>query len=241
MKKQNKPFFVTTVHGPYSVNRYSRIMTKGDRVIAISDYIKKYITDNYTCVNKKNITVIHRGIDKNKFPFGFLPTDDWLIKWDKSKYYPDEKFIITLPARITRWKGHIDFIQIVTKLHKLGLNIHGLFVGGVDNKKENYFLELKKLILKLNMQDNFTFLGHRDDIREIMAKSNIVLSLAKVPEAFGRTALEALSIGVPVVAYNHGGAAEVLGELFPEGKVSPHDINGVVSKVELFYKNKPRV
>ena len=146
-----------------------------------------------------------------------------------------------MPARITRWKGHIDFIQIVTKLHNLGLNIHGLFVGGVDNKKENYFLELKKLILKLNMQDNFTFLGHRDDIREIMAKSNIVLSLAKVPEAFGRTALEALSIGVPVVAYNHGGAAEVLGELFPEGKVSPHDINGVVSKVESFYKNKPRV
>ena len=83
-----------------------------------------------------------------------------------------------MPARITRWKGHIDFIQIVTKLHNLGLNIHGLFVGGVDNKKENYFLELKKLILKLNMQDNFTFLGHRDDIREIMAKSNIVLSFS---------------------------------------------------------------
>jgi glycosyltransferase involved in cell wall biosynthesis len=91
------------------------------------------------------------------------------------------------------------------------------------------------------VQENFTFLGHRDDIREIMAKSNIVLSLAKVPEAFGRTALEALSIGVPVVAYNHGGAAEVLSELFPEGKVSPHDINGVVSKVESFYTNTPRV
>jgi len=241
IKKQNKPFFVTTVHGPYSINRYSSIMTKGDHVIAISNYIKKYITDNYTCVNKKNITVIHRGIDKNKFPFGFLPTDDWLIDWDKNKYLSDKKFIITLPARITRWKGHIDFIKIVTKLHNLGLNVHGLFVGGVDNKKENYFFELKKLILKLNMQENFTFLGHRDDIREIMAKSNIVLSLAKVPEAFGRTALEALSIGVPVVAYNHGGAAEVLSKLFPEGKVSPHDVNGVVSKIEIFYKNTPRV
>lgn len=37
----NRPAFITTVHGPYSVNRYSKIMTRGERVIAISEYIKK--------------------------------------------------------------------------------------------------------------------------------------------------------------------------------------------------------
>jgi len=38
-------------------------------------------------------------------------------------------------------------------------------------------------------------LGHRADLREVMAVSNLVLCLSKVPEAFGRTTLEALSLG----------------------------------------------
>ena len=49
-------------------------------------------------------------------------------------------------------------------------------------------------------------------IKNILSISDIVLSLAKIPEAFGRTALEALTLGVPVLAYNHGGAKEILEE-----------------------------
>src|SRR3990172_1594290 len=58
MDPLRRPRFVTTVHGPYTVNRYSRIMTRGERVIAISSWIRDYILSHYPEVDASRITVI---------------------------------------------------------------------------------------------------------------------------------------------------------------------------------------
>ena len=238
---KKRPAFITTVHGPYSVNRYSKIMTAGERIIAISEYIKNYILENYPAVDEKNIEIVHRGISKDEYLYDYKPTDDWLNNWKTQYPELNNKFIVTLPGRITRWKGHNDFIDIITAARKSGLNVHGVIAGGADTNKKNYLQELKSIIKQNNMQDHFTFIGHRDDMKSVMAASNIVLSLAKIPEAFGRTALEALFLGVPVIAYDHGGAAEVLGQLFPEGKAEPLNIDDVVSLLTEFHSTMPVV
>ncbi|MFC6686080.1 glycosyltransferase [Marinobacter koreensis] len=46
-----------------------------------------------------------------------------------------------------------------------------------------------------------------------------MLSLSTKPESFGRTVVEALGLGVPVVGYDHGGVGEVLAALYPQGRV----------------------
>lgn len=236
-----RPAFITTVHGPYSVNRYSKIMTSGERIIAVSEYIKDYIVENYPNVDEKTIDVVHRGISKEDYPYKFTPPDEWLKDWKTQHPELNNKFIITLPGRITRWKGHNDFIHIISKAINNGLNIHGLIAGGADPKKEKYLQELKSIINKNNMTDHFTFIGHRDDMKNVMSVSNIVLSLANIPEAFGRTALEALFLGVPVIAYDHGGAAEVLTSIFPEGKAKPLNTDSVLNLIEQFYQTMPIV
>lgn len=241
MDPENRPVFMTTVHGPYTVNRYSKIMVSGERIIATSEYIKNYILENYPNVNESKIEVIHRGISKEQYPYGFKPSDSWLKEWKEQHPELTNKFIITLPGRVTRWKGHNDFIEIITKAKQSGLNVHGVIAGGSDPGKEKYLKELKSLIDSGNMSNNFTFLGHRNDMKEIMSISNIVLSLANIPEAFGRTALEALSLGVPVIAYDHGGASEVLGEMFSEGKAMPLNIEDVNSIINRFYSSIPKV
>ena len=58
-----------------------------------------------------------------------------------------------------------------------------------------------------------------------------MLSLAKAPEAFGRTTIEALSMGIPVIGYNHGGVAEQLAICFPEGQVAVGDIQAVADRI----------
>ncbi len=234
-----KPILITTVHGPYTVNRYSKIMMSGYRIIAISKYIKKYILNNYPDIDKNKIEIIPRGVDNNNYYSGYKPSSSWIDNWYRE--FPDlkNKFLITLPARLTRWKGQNDFIEIITKLNKRGLNVHGLIVGGIDKRKQKYLQELKLLVKKNNVETCITFTGHRDDIKNILSISDIVLSLAKIPEAFGRTALEALTLGVPVLAYNHGGAKEILEDLFPEGRIEPHNTDKTVSLIEKFYKSKP--
>jgi len=241
MDPDNRPVFMTTVHGPYTVNRYSKIMTSGKRVIATSAYIKNYILENYPDVDKSKIEIIHRGISKEQYPYAYKPSDTWMKKWKEQQPQLVDKFIITLPARVTRWKGHNDFIEIITNARLEGLNVHGLIAGGADPKKEKYLKELKSLINENNMSEHFTFLGHRNDMKEIMSISSIVLSLAKIPEAFGRTALEALSLGIPVIGYDHGGAAEVLEEMFPQGKAMPLRLDEVNTVIKKFYTSAPKV
>ena len=241
MDPVTRPKFMTTVHGPYTVNRYSKIMVSGERIIAISQYIKDYILNNYPDTDESKIQIVHRGISKKKFPYNFKPTEQWLSDWQEKYPQLSDKFIITLPGRITRWKGHNDFIDIIIKAKTNGLNVHGVIAGGIDKGKEKYLEELKSIINENNMEQHFTFLGQRNDMKEVMSISNIVLSLATTPEAFGRTALEALCLGVPVIAYDHGGAKEVLAEMFPEGKATPLDTDSVTNIISRFHKNIPVV
>ena len=236
-----RPAFVTTVHGPYSVNAYSRIMTRGERVIAISGYIRDYILKNYPAVEAQNITLIHRGVSRRKYPHDFKPAPAWREKWISEHPQLQDKFILTLPARLTRWKGHEDFIRIIGQTIRAGLKAHGLIAGAAARKKRAYLGELQAKIRAAGLDRHITFLGHCDDMREVMSISDIVLSLARTPEAFGRTALEALALGVPVIAYDHGGAAEVLGAMFPEGRARPLDTDHVSALIKSFYSARPEV
>ena len=241
IQPDKKPILITTVHGPYTVNRYSKIMMSGYRIIAISKYIKKYIIDNYPDIDKNKIEIVPRGVNNADYYHEYKPTRAWIDNWYREFPNLENKFLITLPARITRWKGQNDFVEIISKLSKRGFNIHGLIVGGVDKRKQKYLHELKSLVRKNNVEEQISFTGHRDDIKNILSISDIALSLAKIPEAFGRTALEALALGVPVIAYDHGGAKEILEDLFPKGKIEPHNVDNTVSLVEEFYKSKPIV
>jgi len=241
MDPGKRPCFVTTVHGPYTVNRYSKIMTRGQRVIAISGFIRDYIIENYPDTDKDRIEIIYRGVSRDQFPYGFRPSQDWMDKWRAQYPALSGKFIITLPARVTPWKGQEDFIKIVVSALREDLPVHGLVAGGYHSSRASFFKQLRTRVGNAKIDKHITFLGHRNDLREIMSVSDTVLSLAKIPEAFGRTALESLCLGTPVIAYDHGGAAEVLKEIFPRGLIKPHDIKDATMKLMEFYKMRPVV
>jgi glycosyltransferase involved in cell wall biosynthesis len=119
--------------------------------------------------------------------------------------------------------------------------MHGLIVGETHKKKRAFHNELMLLAAKLGVDDSITFLGHRNDLREVMAVSNIVYSLSRDPEAFGRVSLEAVGIGRPVVGYKHGGVAEQLAKFFPKGLVSVGDADKLLSTSQdlLHYPEQP--
>lgn len=228
-----RPRFVTTVHGAYSINHYSRIMTRGERVIAVSDYIRAYILDNYPGSDANCVHVIPRGVDPAVYPYGYQPDATWLGKWRAQYPQLSDKKLIALPARLTRRKGQRDLIQIFQALRQRGglQGLHGLIIGdGHDACRA----ELQQRIHDAGLDQDITLCGHREDVREIMAISSVVLSLSNMPEAFGRTVLEALSLGRPVIGYAHGGVGEILQRLYPRGGVVPGDIDTVCSRLREF-------
>lgn len=241
MDKHRRPVLITTVHGAYSVNWYSKIMTRGEKVIAVSAYIRDYIIRNYPATDPGKITVIHRGVDPALYYNGFRPDDRWLLNWYREYPQLRDKFILTLPGRITRLKGHEHFISILSALKDRGLDIHGLVVGGAHAGKQGYLDSLKQATAATGIEQLISFTGHRDDLREIMSTSAVVLCLSRQPEAFGRTALESLSLGTPVIAYDHGGTSEIMRALFPDGLVPVDDVAAVTARIEKYYTHRPSI
>jgi glycosyltransferase involved in cell wall biosynthesis len=237
----SRPHLVTTVHGPYTPGRYSAVMVRGERVIAISDMIRAYILRHYPRVPPGIIRVIPRGVDPAAYPHGFRPDAGWLAAWHAQFPQLAGKYLLTLPARLTRWKGQEDLIHIVAGLKRRGLPVHGLLVGDAHPRKRDFAEELQDRVQALGLSQDITFAGHRADLREIMAVSSVVLSLSTDPEAFGRVSLEALSLGVPVAAYDHGGVAEQLAAIFPQGRVPPGDKTAMEALLAAWYNALPTV
>ncbi len=234
LPKASRPNLVTTFHGQHSVNRYSAIMTCGERVITVSEMMKDYILRSYPTVAANKIQVIHRGVDTHHYYPGYQPDETWLKQWFEQFPQTKDIALLTLPGRLTRRKGIEDFIEIMVKLRELGIAAHGLIVGETHPKQSQYQQELATLIAAHDLENAITFTGHRSDLQNILAISSVVLSLSKIPEAFGRTATEALSMGIPVLGYDHGGIEEQLNELFPEGKVPVGDIKYAADKIAAF-------
>ena len=224
-----RPRLVTTVHGFYSVNAYSAVMTRGEAVIAVSESVRDYILRHYPKTAPAKITVIHRGVDPAAYPVGLRPSAEWLAAWKSAHPQLEGRIPLLLPGRLTRWKGQEDFIRLIARLIDAGRPVHGLIAGEPHPKKLAFLDELKQLAETLGVTRHLTFLGHRSDLREVMAVSSLVFSFSTDPEAFGRVSLEAMALGKPVVAYNHGGVAEQLKVLFPQGLVPVGDVDAALA------------
>lgn len=243
LPEQSSPRWVTTFHGQHSVNRYSAIMASGERVITVSNFMRDYILKSYPEVDPNNISVIHRGVDTAFYFPGYRPDSTWIDSWHREYPQTRGKLLLTLSGRLTRRKGIEDFLEILASLIQSDPAIHGLIVGEASADKSAYLAELKRSIATKNLGNHVTFTGHRSDLRNIMAISKVVLSLSKEPEAFGRTVTEALSLGIPVIGYDHGGVSEQLETLFPEGRVAVSDyrqaartIHDLLNKIEVIIK-----
>ena len=236
-----RPIFLTTMHGHYSVSPYSSVMAKGKRTIAVSEHIRKYTLKNYPAASADDIVTIHGGASRVDFPYGHRPAQGW--REAAAREFPETagKRWLMLPGRVSRWKGHTDFLRLLAALRPDYPEVHGLFVGS-SKAGSRYQAELESLASELGVAEHLTFTGDRLDIRDWMASAEIVFNLSSnPPEAFGRTVLETLCLGRPLIAWNHGGAAEIMAEMFPDGAVEALDYQALEARARRFLDTPPQV
>ncbi|MDZ4728380.1 MAG: glycosyltransferase [Xanthomonadales bacterium] len=238
---EQRPAFVTSMHGHYSVNRYSAVMASGDRVIAVSEHIRDYTLRNYPGVQPEQIVTVYGGTSPKEFPYGHEPSDEWLQ--NTFNEFPElrGKRLLCLPGRLSRYKGHGVFIELLAALRNEFPDVHGLVIG-TARKGSRLRSELEGLAERSGVLQQLTFTGARTDMRDWLAASSIVFSLCSdPPEAFGRTVPEALRLGVPVIGWNHGGVQETLAAMFPQGAVFPDNPLDLLEKTRAFLRQTPTV
>lgn len=225
--KETNCHFITTFHGHYSYKNaikklYNSIMTKGEVVIAISDFIKKHLIDDYG-VDPRKIKVVSRGVDLAQF------TRDKVQKIrmiNMAAHFRIELDIpvILLPARFTRWKGH-EFL-----IDALALLKDEKFVcvfAGYDKKHQNYYNDLKNKVKEKDLFHKIRMIGEVKDMPALYSLSDIVVSASTKPEAFGRIAIEGQAMERLVIATNHGGSLETVTHEENGWLVTPGDIDGL--------------
>ncbi len=222
--------FVTTVHGINSPGVYSSILLRGEGVIAVSASVRNALLKHYGKLDYTRLKVIPRGVDPVRFPYGHRPDPAWCQAFFSTYPALGSAPLLTLPARGTRRKGHYDAIKLLEALCYRGIDTRLLLLGVLEPRREDYVRELRALAHHCNVTEKVVMTPARADVRNIYASSSLVLQLSTKPEAFGRTVLEALALGRPVLGYAHGGVGELLSKLFPVGQVAPGDHNALVER-----------
>lgn len=214
--------FVTTFHGVYGLQngfkrKYNAVMTRGERVIAISNFIAEHIRQHYG-VDNSRLRIIHRGVDLKLFHAGNY-SQQRMVELAKAWHLPDDLPIVLFPGRLTRWKGQDVFIKALQQLpHRHFFAV----ILGDDKGHAQYRAELENLIIGCGLGGHVRVVPHTQHITEAYRLAKIVVATSLKPEAFGRVPLEAQAMSRPVIATNHGGAQEtvvpnVTGWLVPAG------------------------
>jgi glycosyltransferase involved in cell wall biosynthesis len=178
-------------------------MAKGDRVIAVSDFISWHLRAHYAA-DPARIRVVPRGIDLLRFNPDNVHHERW-IRLSARWCLPDGVPVVMLPGRLTRWKGHIPLLDALAKLGRKDLRC--LFVGK-EQGRGGYRKELEDAIMARGLGETVSIRDDCDDMPAAYMLADVVVSASTEPEAFGRVASEAQAMGRPLVATRHGGIPE---------------------------------
>ena len=241
MPAARRPAWVTTVHGLNSPGRYSAIMTSGQQVICVSDTVRQYVRQHYPQVPEARLQVIERGVDLASFPRRARP--DRAARRALVQAHPapaGDGPLLLLPGRGTRLKGHAQAIELLAGLHAAGQSGARLWMPGlVEAGREDYLAGLMAQARQLQVGDAVVASVATDRIAQAYAGADLVLQLSSKPEAFGRTVVEALAVGCPVLGWDHGGAGELLAQLQPAGRVAVGDMPGLLARAQALLAAPP--
>lgn len=183
--------------------------------------------------NRRDVSVIYPGIHEDQIAAQLR--DPARILFYRSKYSPDNKPLIGMFGRISRWKGQDVFLRAIAKVPQ----VHGIIVGGALFAEEEQELRLKALARELGLEDRVVFVGHVDDPMTLMAACDVVAHCSTAPEPFGLVIAEAMLAGTPVIATDAGGAREIV---IPSetGQLTPLKDPEALAAAILRYLDNPR-
>lgn len=231
--------YVTTFHGHYGLRGgwlkrfYNSVMVAGPVVVANSQFTKAHIVKEYR-VNPNRIIVAARGIDARIFNPNLYP-DEQRDELRKSLRIGKNVPMLTLVGRLTAWKGQHLLLEALSLLPTRNFVV--VFVGGKEGRG-HYAEDLQGFAERLGIAENVRWLGARADVPAILAASTLAFSCSTRPEAFGRAAIEAMAMGVPIIASAHGGSLETivngetgwLVDIQPNGEVMPQALADIIKK-----------
>ena len=190
------------------------VMTSSNLVTASSVFEIMLITDTYK-VDENKIKRVTPGVDRKIF------SPDLSVK--------KENIFLSI-GRIQEQKGQLKTLEFLNSFRKIENNFKCYFIGGPSGKTGNEYLqELKESVINFKLETHVEFLNSlsQEEIIELLNKAKLLIHTSQF-ETFGLVAIEANSMGVPVLSVNNGSLMEVI-ENNKNGYLSENLLDGNVN------------
>ncbi len=198
--------------GPLTTATMRLIAATATTVVANSQYTARSVA---AAAPGARLEVVHNAVDLERW-------DPVRIDRARARARLGEagrrELLLGVVAQLSPWKGQDTAIEALRLLHEQGLDAHLLLIGSAkfvarstrfDN--EAYAASLRARVADAGLEDRVSWLGEREDVPELVRALDVLL-LPSSEEPFGRALIEAMALGVPVLATNVGGPPEIVAD-----------------------------
>lgn len=169
-----------------------------DRIVTNSKAVARQFTGIST---PAKVTPVYNAVETSSFE-GEFETN--LLRQELS--LPAEVPLLGIIGTVHRHKNHEELIRALALLKERKVPGHLLIIG---YRVQEYAQYLESLISSLDIADAVHFIEFRDDMPQVYHDLDLVV-VASLGEPFGRTTIEAMAAGKPVVATNAGASPEIV-------------------------------
>lgn len=208
----------------------SLLKKRVDAVISISDAVKSDISQFIQFKNK----VIYNIVDFKKFNPDVIPKNQ-IIKSKKEIWF-------CMVGALTPIKGHMLFISAAQNILRSFNNIKFFIIGGnqyhseLDSSYQNQIKE--KIHFSSSLREKMFLLGNRTDLPNLLYKMDVVVQPNIGPEGMGRSVIEAMAMGKPVIVVDRWGPAELVVDNMNGFKFRYNDVDELAAKMRIYVENK---
>lgn len=223
----NKKRLLLSPHSTIPFSRYNyfqnliylRFLKQSDQIIYLCEAQNSYLRKRYKLGNHQS-SIVYNGIDANYFDPNLFHQNTKLKLRATLGINTNDKVIVQV-ARLQKEKCHSDAIKALSMMKSLknGTNTHLILVGSGNSA---YVSSLTALVQEENVKEFIHFVGSQTDVRPYLYMADL-FTLTSESETFSIAALEAMSMGLPVVLTDIGGAKEMVVSGLNGILVKPHN------------------
>jgi L-malate glycosyltransferase len=209
-----------------ALGRISAAMVRRGALLVLAN---SHFTASHLYANgSRTVRVVYNGVDVERY--AAVAVDGGTVR--RALGLKAESAVMGVIAQLTPWKGQDDAIRTLALVRKRRPDAQLVLVGEAKFRDRStsydnvsYEASLRRLADSLDVADAVTFLGERRDVPELLRALDVLLVPSRY-EPFGRSVVEAMAAGTPVIATRVGGPSEVIadgksGVLLPPSSPAP--------------------
>ena len=234
---RTKARLVLTRHVLFPINHLHKLMLpRGTNFIAVSGAVRASLIQRKIGA-PQSIRLIYNGVNTRHFR-GSKRVFNREVFLENLKLTPAKRYIGII-GEITAHKGQTDFVRAAALIAEKYQDVDFLILGSDSTRKKSHKIELEQLIEELKLTEQVHLLGWVADVTPVLCALDVFVSASRI-EPFGLAIVEAMAVGLPIVATRSEGAQEILidgetGRLVPIGDAQAiaDAVSGFLDKPEI--------